>query len=101
MSDLENSENIIIVHSEEDLDLLRDTKHSIDEPNRVEWSHEATKELLKIYDEKVDMLDTGIISTHKKIWELTSRLLAKKGFYYNSTQCENKWKALKGPIETN
>ncbi|KAJ8943290.1 hypothetical protein NQ318_017308 [Aromia moschata] len=71
-----------------------------DEEHRVEWSYEATKELLKLYDEKSDMLETGIISTQKKLWELTSKALAKKGYYYTAAQCENKWKALKRAYRT-
>ncbi|KAJ8923196.1 hypothetical protein NQ315_001750 [Exocentrus adspersus] len=66
-----------------------------EEEQRSEWSYEATKELLKIYDEKSDLLDAGIITTQRKLWELTSKALAKKGFYYTGPQCENKWKALK------
>ncbi|KAG5890728.1 hypothetical protein JTB14_026034 [Gonioctena quinquepunctata] len=67
----------------------------ITEEHRVEWSHEATKELLKFYDEKCDMLESGIITTQKKLWELVSKDMAKKGFYYSGSQCENKWKTLK------
>ncbi|CAG9864855.1 unnamed protein product [Phyllotreta striolata] len=67
----------------------------ITEEHRIEWTHEATKELLKLYDEKCDMLDSGIISTQKKLWELVSKDMNKKGYYYTGAQCENKWKTLK------
>lgn len=72
----------------------------LEEEHRSEWSYDATKELLKIYDEKSDMLDTGIISTQKKLWELTSKAMMKKGYYYTGAQCENKWKALKRAYKT-
>lgn len=65
------------------------------EEHRVEWTYDATKELLKFYDEKCDMLETGIIHTQKKLWELVAKDLMKKNFYYTPAQCENKWKSLK------
>lgn len=65
------------------------------EDHRPDWTHEPTKELLKLYDEKIDMLDTGIIGTHKKIWELVSKEMIKKEYYFSPSQCENKWKTLK------
>lgn len=67
----------------------------ITEEHRIEWTHEAAKELLKLYDEKCDMLDSGIISTQKKLWEFVSKDMNKKGYYYTGAQCENKWKTLK------
>ncbi|XP_057658931.1 uncharacterized protein LOC130895575 [Diorhabda carinulata] len=67
----------------------------ITEEFRVEWNHEATKELLKVYDEKYDMLDSGIITTQKKLWELVAKDMNKKDFFYTGAQCENKWKTLK------
>ncbi|XP_018565887.1 uncharacterized protein LOC108906928 [Anoplophora glabripennis] len=85
VSELESNQNVIYITEEE---------------HRVEWTYDATKELLKIYDEKSDMLDTGIISTQKKLWELTSKALAKKEYYYTAAQCENKWKALKRSYKT-
>lgn len=41
------------------------------------------------------MLDTGIVSTQKKIWELVSKEMLKKEYYFTPAQCENKWKTLK------
>ncbi|CAG9830618.1 unnamed protein product [Diabrotica balteata] len=67
----------------------------ITEEQRIEWNHDATRELLKVYDEKCDMLDSGIITTQKKLWELVSKDMNRKGYYYTGAQCENKWKTLK------
>ncbi|XP_023026785.2 uncharacterized protein [Leptinotarsa decemlineata] len=67
----------------------------ITEEHRVEWNYDATKELLKLYDEKCDMLESGIINTQKKLWELVSKDMIRKGYYYTGPQCENKWKTLK------
>ncbi|KAJ8932418.1 hypothetical protein NQ314_014675 [Rhamnusium bicolor] len=80
IANLEPNQNIIYITEEE---------------HRSEWTYDATKELLKVYDEKSDMLETGIITTQKKLWELTAKALARKGYYYTGPQCENKWKALK------
>ncbi|XP_072381160.1 uncharacterized protein [Diabrotica undecimpunctata] len=41
------------------------------------------------------MLDSGIITTQKKLWELVSKDMNRKGYYYTGAQCENKWKTLK------
>lgn len=41
------------------------------------------------------MLDSGIITTQKKLWELVAKDMNKKDFYYTGAQCENKWKTLK------
>lgn len=46
------------------------------------------------------MLDSGIITTHKKIWELISKEMAKKGYYFSPAHCENKWKTLKRTYKT-
>nr|CAH7749187.1 unnamed protein product [Callosobruchus chinensis] len=51
--------------------------------------------MLKLYDEKCDMLEQGIISTQKKLWEMVSKDMNKQGYYYSAQQCENKWKSLK------
>lgn len=50
--------------------------------------------------EKMDMLDTGIITTQKKIKELVSKFKSKKKKKWErnniilTSQCENKWKTL-------
>lgn len=41
------------------------------------------------------MLDTGIVSTQKKMWQLVSKDMLKKNYYFTPAQCENKWKTLK------
>ncbi|CAH1954173.1 unnamed protein product [Acanthoscelides obtectus] len=51
--------------------------------------------MLKLYDEKCDLLEHGVINTQKKLWELVSKDMHKHDFYYSAQQCENKWKSLK------
>lgn len=41
------------------------------------------------------MLDSGIISTLKKIWELISKEMMQQQYYFSPSHCENKWKTLK------
>lgn len=62
---------------------------------KPDWTDESVRELLKLYDEKIDMHDTGIIATQKKIWELVSKEMMKKQYFFSPPQCENKWKTLK------
>lgn len=69
-----------------------DTSSSVENKN---WTLEASRELLKVYDEKMDLVESGIINTRKKMWELVSKAMTEKKFYYTSAQCENKWKSMK------
>lgn len=46
------------------------------------------------------MLDSGIIGTQKRLWELVSKDMTKKSYFYTAAQCENKWKSLKRNYRT-
>lgn len=65
------------------------------EDRKPDWTDESVKELLKQFDEKLDMLDMGIINTQKKLWQVVSKEMLKKHYYFTPAHCENKWKTLK------
>lgn len=43
----------------------------------------------------MDLLESGIITTRKKMWELIGKEMNERNYEYTGFQCENKWKSLK------
>ncbi|XP_044764704.1 putative protein TPRXL [Coccinella septempunctata] len=62
------------------------------------WSHEAIKLLIFSYNENKEKFDSPSY-TKKRVWDIISESLAKKGIAKNPQKCDEKWRNLKKTYE--